>query len=236
MAVVQSLFPPTVQDRILNADYNISTRKLDIEAGDDSQGGTKRGDGSNFGGIDGKARTSDENKASNKEGGSKIIDRRNNQTNTIKSIISLKSDFLSLGSNHSVDLELDNTADTKRSYSISSDDSNPSKPIADYHPSTTVLFADVVGFTAWSSVRDPAQVFQLLEAIYGAFDAIARKKGVFKVETSKCNASVGGRVSIRLNYRVIQCTDHVHLLVRIKCFVLFSWRLLRCCSGTSDTL
>ena len=31
------------------------------------------------------------------------------------------------------------------------------------------------GFTAWSSVRDPSQVFQLLEAVYGAFDKIAKR-------------------------------------------------------------
>jgi class 3 adenylate cyclase len=43
------------------------------------------------------------------------------------------------------------------------------------------MFADVVGFTAWSSIREPTQVFTLLETIYGAFDAIARKRGVFKV-------------------------------------------------------
>jgi class 3 adenylate cyclase len=28
-----------------------------------------------------------------------------------------------------------------------------SKPIADLFPETTILFADLVGFTAWSSVR-----------------------------------------------------------------------------------
>jgi class 3 adenylate cyclase len=37
-----------------------------------------------------------------------------------------------------------------------------SPPIADLFPHTTVLFADIVGFTAWSSEREPAQVFQLL--------------------------------------------------------------------------
>uniref|UniRef100_A0A7S3L1M8 Phosphodiesterase n=1 Tax=Amphora coffeiformis TaxID=265554 RepID=A0A7S3L1M8_9STRA len=58
-----------------------------------------------------------------------------------------------------------------------------SKPIADLFPHCTVLFADIAGFTAWSSLRDPAQVFTLLESIYSAFDAIARKRGVFKVET-----------------------------------------------------
>jgi Adenylate and Guanylate cyclase catalytic domain len=56
-------------------------------------------------------------------------------------------------------------------------------PIAELYPDTTVLFADIVGFTAWSSVRQPAQVFHLLESVYGAFDAIAKQRGVFKVET-----------------------------------------------------
>jgi Adenylate and Guanylate cyclase catalytic domain len=56
-------------------------------------------------------------------------------------------------------------------------------PIAELYPDTTVLFADIAGFTSWSSVRTPSQVFHLLEAVYGAFDAIANKRGVFKVET-----------------------------------------------------
>jgi class 3 adenylate cyclase len=45
------------------------------------------------------------------------------------------------------------------------------------------MFADIAGFTAWSSTRDPAQVFTLLEQIYSSFDAIAKKRKVFKVET-----------------------------------------------------
>ena len=57
------------------------------------------------------------------------------------------------------------------------------KPIADLFPSATVMFADIAGFTAWSSTRDPAQVFTLLETIYSSFDAIAKKRKVFKVET-----------------------------------------------------
>ncbi len=57
------------------------------------------------------------------------------------------------------------------------------KPIADLFPATTVLFADIAGFTAWSSTREPTQVFTLLEAVYGAFDEIAARRGVFKVET-----------------------------------------------------
>jgi len=56
-------------------------------------------------------------------------------------------------------------------------------PIAELFTDTTVLFADIAGFTAWSSVREPSQVFTLLETLYGAFDRIASKRGVFKVET-----------------------------------------------------
>lgn len=45
------------------------------------------------------------------------------------------------------------------------------------------MFADMEGFTAWSSQRDPISVFTLLETVYNAFDEIAAKKKVFKVET-----------------------------------------------------
>jgi Adenylate and Guanylate cyclase catalytic domain len=55
------------------------------------------------------------------------------------------------------------------------------KPIADLFPSCTILFADIAGFTAWSSERDPTQVFMLLGAIYAAFDKVARRRKVFKV-------------------------------------------------------
>jgi len=41
----------------------------------------------------------------------------------------------------------------------------------------------LVGFTAWSSTRDPAQVFILLQTVYQAFDVIAKRRNVFKVET-----------------------------------------------------
>ena len=44
------------------------------------------------------------------------------------------------------------------------------KPIADLFPETTILFADIAGFTAWSSAREPSQVFTLLETVYRAFD------------------------------------------------------------------
>ena len=41
--------------------------------------------------------------------------------------------------------------------------SDQSNLIASFFPETTVMFADISGFTAWASTREPAQVFQLLE-------------------------------------------------------------------------
>jgi len=60
---------------------------------------------------------------------------------------------------------------------------NNEQPIADFFPDCTVFFADIAGFTAWSSTREPAQVFMLLQTVYQNFDLIAKKHKVFKVET-----------------------------------------------------
>jgi hypothetical protein len=63
------------------------------------------------------------------------------------------------------------------------DDGGNDTPIADLFPHSTVFFADIAGFTSWSSCREPAQVFILLQTIYQAFDLIAKRRKVFKVET-----------------------------------------------------
>lgn len=66
-------------------------------------------------------------------------------------------------------------------------------PIAHIYPETTILFADMVGFTSWSSAREPTQVFHLLETIYAKFDEIAKRLGVFKIETiGDCYVCVTG--------------------------------------------
>jgi len=76
-----------------------------------------------------------------------------------------------------------------------------SKPLADLFLNTTVLFADIVGFTAWSSVREPTQVFTLLETVYAAFDEIAKQRGVFKVETvGDCYVAVTGLPEARQDH------------------------------------
>jgi hypothetical protein len=44
-----------------------------------------------------------------------------------------------------------------------------SRPIAEKFEHTTILFADLAGFTKWSSTRRPEEVFELLETLYCAF-------------------------------------------------------------------
>jgi class 3 adenylate cyclase len=48
-------------------------------------------------------------------------------------------------------------------------------------PEATILCADISGFTAWASIRQPSQVFTLLESIFKEFDTMANKRKVFKV-------------------------------------------------------
>jgi len=55
--------------------------------------------------------------------------------------------------------------------------------LAELYMDATVFFADIAGFTAWSSVREPSKVFKLLESVFRAFDEIARVRRVLKVET-----------------------------------------------------
>jgi class 3 adenylate cyclase len=83
-------------------------------------------------------------------------------------------------------------------------DNMSSKPLADLFLETTVMFADISGFTAWSSVRDPSQVFILLESLYKAFDAIASRRRVFKVETvGDCYVAVTGLPEYRKDHAVV---------------------------------
>jgi class 3 adenylate cyclase len=94
-------------------------------------------------------------------------------------------------------------------------------PIADLFPQCTVLFADISGFTAWSSERSPSQVFVLLETLYGAFDRIADRRGVFKVETvGDCYVAVTGLPIPKKDHATVMarfardCRDQMNALTR----------------------
>ena len=55
--------------------------------------------------------------------------------------------------------------------------------IADAYPDTTVLFADLVGFTPWAQRTDPNQVVSFLDDLFSRFDELAASCGVEKIKT-----------------------------------------------------
>ena len=57
------------------------------------------------------------------------------------------------------------------------------KSIFDQYDNVTVAFADVAGFTKWSSSHQPNEVFTVLECMFAFFDHYANTRGVFKIET-----------------------------------------------------
>ena len=81
---------------------------------------------------------------------------------------------------------------------------NSSGSIAQIYPDTTVIFADIVGFTSWSATREPTQVFHLLENLFGRFDKLANMYGVFKIETiGDCYVAVVGLPKARKHHAVV---------------------------------
>jgi Adenylate and Guanylate cyclase catalytic domain len=73
---------------------------------------------------------------------------------------------------------------------ITSEGARGSRPIADLYAESTIIFADIVGFTQWASCRVPSDVFVLLEAIFAAFDEAANRRRVYKVRLRKPVASL----------------------------------------------
>jgi class 3 adenylate cyclase len=55
--------------------------------------------------------------------------------------------------------------------------------IAELHPETTVLFADIVGFTPWAQATDPARVVEVLDRLFTRFDELAAEHRVEKIKT-----------------------------------------------------
>lgn len=55
--------------------------------------------------------------------------------------------------------------------------------IAESYPETTVLFADLVGFTPWAQRTDPDRVVSILDGLFTRFDELAAECGVEKIKT-----------------------------------------------------
>jgi class 3 adenylate cyclase len=55
--------------------------------------------------------------------------------------------------------------------------------IAEAYPATTVLFADIAGFTPWAGGTDPDRVVGLLDELFSRFDTLAAECGTEKIKT-----------------------------------------------------
>jgi adenylate cyclase len=55
--------------------------------------------------------------------------------------------------------------------------------IAEAYPATTVVFADVVGFTPWANRTEPERVVSLLDDLFTRLDAVAATHGIEKIKT-----------------------------------------------------
>ena len=78
--------------------------------------------------------------------------------------------------------------------------------IADAHPNVSVLFADMVGFTAMSRTMTPAALVEVLGDLFSRFDLITEKHGLEKIKTiGDCYMLAGGVPEPR--------DDHAHAAV-----------------------
>jgi guanylate cyclase len=55
--------------------------------------------------------------------------------------------------------------------------------IAESYPETTILFADLAGFTPWARETDPARIVSFLDELFTRFDELAAEHGVEKIKT-----------------------------------------------------
>jgi len=55
--------------------------------------------------------------------------------------------------------------------------------IADAYADTTVVFADLAGFTAWTARTEPMRAVTLLDALFTAFDDLATRHALEKIRT-----------------------------------------------------
>ena len=69
--------------------------------------------------------------------------------------------------------------------------------IADHFESTTILFSDIVGFTAMSAKISAAEMVERLNQIFSAFDALASRHGLEKIKTIGDAYMVAGGIPVR---------------------------------------
>ena len=72
--------------------------------------------------------------------------------------------------------------------------------ITDKLNQVTIMYADIVGFTAWSSTRSPIEVVEMLSELFTKFDEMCLEHDVYKVHTiGDCYVAMGYKTDLRRN-------------------------------------
>lgn len=75
--------------------------------------------------------------------------------------------------------------------------------IAETYPDTTVVFADVAGFTPWANATAPDRVVALLDDLFTRLDAAAAEHGLEKIKTvGDAYMAVAGAPAVRPDHAV----------------------------------
>ena len=92
--------------------------------------------------------------------------------------------------------------------------------IADAYPEATVLFADLVGFTPWTTKTEPMRAVTLLDELFSSFDDLAVAHGLEKIRTvGDSFMAVAGAPDAR--------PDHAHAAMELAIAILretATWR------------
>ena len=92
--------------------------------------------------------------------------------------------------------------------------------IAEAYPSTTIVFADIVGFTPWAQQTDPTRVVALLDDLFIRFDAAATELGIEKIKTV-------GDAYMAAAGAPLACAEHAEVALRFGRAILIEvgdWR------------
>lgn len=87
---------------------------------------------------------------------------------------------------------------------------NQDQRIADSHPSVTILFADIVGFTELSASMTPFDLVNLLSGIFSMFDSLAEGHQLEKIKTIGDGYLVVGGAPVYLE-------NHANIVAALAC-------------------
>ena len=99
------------------------------------------------------------------------------------------------------------------------------RTIANGHPTVTVMFADLVGFTALSRRTPPGDLVGILNGIFTTFDLIVEKQGLEKIKTIGDSYMLAGGIPIHRD-------DHAQAVADVSMEMIAALERLNAANGT----